>query len=409
MKGKARSLIILAAILLLVAFFSKCIDFGRSKTKDPRGENYIGSSSCRQCHQSIYDLYLTNPHYHATAPTTKKTLLGSVEPGKNTFAFNTDEKIQIEERDSGFYQVAYKKGKEVKVHRLDITFGIKNAQTFLFWEGKKTYEHPVSYYTSINGWASSPGYSSTEINFSRFIGKDCFECHSSYIESRITLTNSGKSEELDKKSLIYSIDCERCHGPGTNHVNFHLAYPDEKKAKYMVDFKTLSRQQKLDMCAVCHSGNDRSKVRTPFAFTPGDTLENFYLPEFYSSKTSQPDVHGNQYQLLKESECFVKSSILECSSCHSSHKKESSNLELHSQKCISCHSMPNHIECALTGTLGAAITQNCIDCHMPKQISKSISFRMAGQSSASPYLLRTHKIAVYPEEAEKIIAFLKSK
>ena len=50
----------------------------------------------------------------------------------------------MERRDSGLYQVLYVNGKEKEIHRFDITFGLKHAQTFLTWEGDQTFELPVT-------------------------------------------------------------------------------------------------------------------------------------------------------------------------------------------------------------------------------------------------------------------------
>ncbi len=50
---------------------------------------------------------------------------------------------------------------------------------------------------------------------------------------------------------------------------------------------------------------------------------------------------------------------------------------------------------------------NCIDCHMPKQPSRAITFQLSGSDTISSYLLRTHKIAVYSYEKNNVIKYLK--
>jgi hypothetical protein len=47
------------------------------------------------------------------------------------------------------------------------------------------------------------------------------------------------------------------------------------------------------------------------------------------------------------------------------------------------------------------LKMNCIDCHMPQQPSRAITFQLSGDSSKSAYLLRTHKIAVYLDANSK--------
>lgn len=397
-----KSFILFFTISGLVMFLSRCIN-NAEKSNDPRGKMYAGTASCRQCHQSIYDSYVATAHYNATRPALKKNIYGSFSPGQNTFLYNPQTKIVVEDRDSGLFQVAYVNGKEKEAYKFDITFGFRNAQTFLSWRGDKAYELPVSYYSSLKSWGTSPGYSSKEIYFNRVIGKECFECHTSYIESKANLSILGTEEAYDKNSLVNGIDCERCHGPAINHVNYHLAYPDIKVAKYIVTYHSLTRQQKLDACAVCHSGNDKKKEISAFKFIPGDTLANFFSPwATHDSKISDFDVHGNQYRLLSESKCFLGSKTLNCATCHNPHTNANSNLQEYSKKCLSCHENTDHRAVEMDEKNANTIKNNCIDCHMPKQPSRAITFPLAGSAQKSAYLLRTHKIAVYMENEKKM-------
>ncbi len=393
-----KAFILLFTTFAIVLFLSRCIN-SVEKTNDPRGNVYAGSLSCRQCHRSVYDLYKSTSHYNATGPAVKNEIHGSFKAGENTYSFNPHTKIVMENRDSGLFQAAYINGSETEAHRFDITFGRKHAQTFLYWKGNKAFELPVSFYTSVKSWGSSPGFPSAEIRFNRSIQKNCFECHSSFIESRLNMGPAGIDEELDKSSLIYGIDCERCHGPSINHVNYHLAYPEIKEAKYIVTSRSLSRQQKLDECAVCHSGNDKMKEVSTFKFKPGDTLANFFsLWQPRKNVTSDFDIHGNQYQLLAQSKCFLGSKTLTCTTCHNPHTDANSNLAAYSQKCLGCHQ--NTVHTTLVNEAGInAIKNNCIDCHMPKKASKAITFYLSGSSDKNSYMLRTHKIGVYSNDA----------
>lgn len=390
---------LLVGIAGAIVFLLRCNTTVEIKS-DPRGNVYIGSESCRQCHQKLCDAYATTAHYLTTQTATDKNVKGSFHAGGNAFDYGAQTKVVMERRDSGLYQVLYVNGKEREAHRFDLTFGVKHAQTFLYWQGKKSFELPVSYYSSVNAWASSPGFSSAQANFHRFVGTNCFECHSSFIDSRLNASPNGIEEVLDRNSLIVGIDCERCHGPALNHVSYHLAYPEEKKAKYIVRVRSLTRQQKLDACAVCHSGNDKEKEISSFRFKMGDTLANFFLPwAAQRNKGAEPDVHGNQYGLLIQSRCFLKSKTLDCSTCHSAHADASNNPSEYSQKCTSCHAAANHASLKLDAA--NTINNNCIDCHMPRQPSRLIAFQTAGSNTKAAYFLRTHKIAVYSNENRK--------
>ena len=392
MRGKRKTFLSVFLLSTFVLLLSQCIS--KDEKPDPRGVVYAGSATCRQCHQTLYDQYLNTTHYQTSQPATRENVHGSFIEGKNRFIYSSESYIQLEDRDSGLYQAAYNNGEKGEEHRMDIVFGKKHAQTFVFWKGAQTFELPVSYYQSTKSWGGSPGFAFTSPYFSRPIVSECYECHASFIGKKLAMTASGIEETLEKRTIIYGIDCERCHGPGINHVNFHQAYPDEKKANYMTVVRSLQWQQRLDVCAVCHSGNDKPKERSTFGFVPGDTLANYF--SFWQSATKkkvEPDVHGNQYQLLSESKCFQKAVTMDCSTCHNPHADAGSKLAVYSAACINCHKPVTHPE--IKGETAVTLQNNCIDCHMPLQSSRAIQFKTAGNTDMSPYKLRTHRIAVY--------------
>jgi hypothetical protein len=53
-----------------------------------------------------------------------------------------------------------------------------------------------------------------------------------------------------------------------------------------------------------------------------------------------------------------------------------------------------------------AIIQNCIDCHMPKEPSRSIVVFLQGADVPTSVLMRTHLIKIYPGETKKVLANL---
>ncbi|MCV9929342.1 cytochrome c3 family protein [Flavobacterium sp. LS1R49] len=390
-------------LLLLTVFFSSCANKS-DEYIDPRGTDYAGSESCIQCHQATYQMALKSAHYKATAPGTRENILGDFDSAKHIFIYDADTKLVMEKRNDSLYQVLYKNGKEVEAHRFDIIFGIKHAQTAAYWDSNYPYELPISYYKSINNWATSPGFSEKEASFSRKIGKECFACHSSNIGSRFITTNSDSinflsmdvEDFMNEKTLVYGIDCERCHGPAKKHVNYHLKFPNVKTAYAMVLYDTLKRQQKLDACALCHSGNDKLKVKSRFEFRPGDNLLDYFRGVPKSNDTTNYDVHGNQFLLLSQSKCFTKSEAIDCMTCHNPHENAAKSMASYSKICMSCHSIVKHNSATTKSISDNLLKNNCIECHMPKQPSKSIKFQQSGHQTISNYSLRTHRIATYP-------------
>ncbi|MDB5091694.1 MAG: hypothetical protein JWR09_5688 [Mucilaginibacter sp.] len=409
MKSKRIYFLILICLMPIAAIYIQYIN--QSEKTDARGDNYAGSDKCIKCHKAIYTAYLETAHYQSSEPASVHNIHGSFVNNHNVFSITDRSKVIMEKRSNSLYQVAYEDGKQVRAERFDITFGGRKAESYLYWKDKQLFELPISYFTSLKSWTNSPGYvPKNHAYFDRPVIQRCFECHSSYIE-QLPITNLEKQEaEFNKSSIVYSIDCERCHGPAANHVNFHTANPGEKKGKYIVKYSSLTRAQKLDACAVCHGGGKDVYLESVFKFKMGDTLSKFKEPSF-SYQDPNPatlDVHGNQNGLLAASKCFLMSNM-DCNTCHNVHVNESANLVAYSQKCTKCHNETNHNFCKMAPKLGTLIKNNCIDCHMPLKPSNVISVASKGGKKEIPYLVRTHHITVYPEESKKILAFVSGK
>ena len=164
---------------------------------------------------------------------------------------------------------------------------------------------------------------------------------------------------------------------------------------YITTNDKLGRQQQLDLCALCHGGNDGRKLKSRFSFRPGDNLADFFLESNSGSSQANFDVHGNQSRLLASSKCFIKSGSMTCTNCHNPHQNAVNNPAYYIQKCMGCHNEVNHDTCTVAAAPGISIKNGCIDCHMPLQNSAAISFQFYGNAPLSSYQLRTHKIAVY--------------
>ncbi|QJD95510.1 hypothetical protein HH214_06305 [Mucilaginibacter robiniae] len=402
--------LLIVFLVPLTVIFSQCLR--KDQPVDARGELYAGSKACMKCHKDIYSNYLHTAHYQTSRLASAGSIHGSFEPEKNTVVFNAHLKAVMEKRKNGFYQVSYVGGKPTEAHPFNLTIGGIKAETYLYWKDKQVLQLPMSYYVGLKGWGNSPGYEGDHIDFSRVIGIRCFECHASYGKELPQESQSltDRPVRLDKNALMLSIDCERCHGPGTNHVNYHTEYPDVKTAKYIAKYSALTRAQKIDMCAQCHSGNSGRMVKSTFTFKPGDALDSYKEVSFYHPvvDSANLDVHGNQTQLLASSPCFIKSKM-DCATCHNTHNNERGIAQLFVNRCQSCHSTAKHNFCPLANQLSAAvITSKCIDCHMPAKSSSVIAVHNGVQSTAVPYRVRTHRITIYPEETKKVLAWLKA-
>ena len=399
--------IVISLIVSGLFLLTECIDkknpVSTTEIKNAKGEEFAGSAACVQCHKNVYDNNIHTAHYLTSRLATAQYVKGNFEKGKNTFVFNPFVSVVMEKRDSDFYQAEYVNGVEARKERFDIVVGSgKKGQSYLYWSGNRLSQLPIFYYSAKNEWANSPGYAGTVI-FSRPITSRCLECHTTYtqkISDAIT-----EPEEFDHNKIIYGIDCEKCHGPAERHVEYQLQNPKETKGKFIIDPSVLSRQQQLDLCALCHGGR-LTKTKESFSFEVGDTLSNYFLIDTAKKSAANIDVHGNQYGLLAASKCF-KTSAMTCGTCHDPHKNESNEILSFSQKCMSCHNEAHGNFCRMKNVSVEILKQNCIDCHMPVQASKAIVFLEQGSSIPKTAFMRSHYIKVYPDETKKVLETLK--
>ena len=358
---------------------------------------FAGSEACASCHKAIYASHIHTPHYLTTRPANATTIKGSFLPGHNTYAYDSTMVVKMESTDSGFYQAGYYNGEKKIARRFDIVVGSNSkGQTYLTRDGDHFYQLPVSYFTAAHEWANSPLFPTHPVLFNRPITARCLECHTTFAQ-RLPDANR-QLESFDPNTILYGVDCEKCHGPGAQHVAFQSQHPEEKAAKFILNPKKFTRQQSLDLCILCHGGR-LQKTKPSFSFISGDTITKFFAPNNTPANPDEIDVHGNQYGLLSASKCFRQSQTMTCNTCHDSHTNERGKIALFSQRCASCHSTGHSPVCRLTATKGAtALATNCIDCHMPLQPSHSITELLPGHTSPTAAMIRSHYIAIYAQK-----------
>jgi len=397
-------LLTISTIFFAVASLTKCIGNNEGDKNKPYADRaFAGSATCINCHKDVYEKHIKTAHFLTSQIATAKNIMGSFEAGKNEFFFNPNSKMVMEKRGDSLMQVEYENGIEKKSRPFSIVVGSgKRGQTYLYWFKNNLGQLPISYFTQAAQWSNSPGYG-TKLVFNRPVTSRCLECHSTNF--KIISAPDVEPEQFSHNQIVYGVDCEKCHGLAEQHVAFQTENPTIKTAKYIIDPKTFSRKQSLDLCSLCHGGR-LTKTQPSFSFKPGDTLEDYFAIDTAAKDANDIDVHGNQYGLLAASQCF-KNSQLTCVTCHSPHENETGKLATFSQRCINCHNNENNEAhskvCKLTTSIGASINNNCIDCHMPEQPSKAIAMLLQGNDVPAKALMRSHFIKIYPEESKKYL------
>jgi hypothetical protein len=385
---------VILCLLVLAAIFVPITAFESSQTIKP-----VGDEQCLSCHQKQKS-YLSTAHHRTSTQATKDSIAGKFEEGKNILKTREPEVYyRMEVKKDGFFQTAMFGNALTISRRFDLVIGSgRKGQTYLYWDWTvpldktdRLYQLPVSFWTELDAWVHSPGYDDRVVNFSRPVFPRCLECHASFFETvkDPTIGNLGTiTNSYNKSNYVLGISCEKCHGPGQQHIDLQNDKTRKPLDQLIVNTAKLSRERQIDLCALCHGGLGVAKAPA-FSYTAGDDLEK-YVHLAKPGPNEPVDVHGNQVALMEKSRCYQTSSMT-CSTCHDVHLPQRDPAAFVG-RCLTCHKVQS---CGLFRKSGDRIAGKCVDCHMPLQNSNLIV--SSHEDKKLREQVRTHWIKVYPE------------
>lgn len=255
-------LLYFAAARLSRAAYSETVHQSSASSETKSGNDrskYVGDAACLSCHKSQSLSYLHTSHHLTSRVASKDSVLGSFQSGSNVLtiidpAHATAQPglfFKMEKKDENYFETAatgWGTDLQMRTEKIDLVTGSGvRGVTYLYWQGGKLYELPVSYWTDGHRWINSPGYENGSANFSRPVNPGCLECHASYIQplSSDPLTNS-----YDRESLITGISCETCHGAGADHIAKQKTVPGRAGDQAILNPAKFSRDQHVAINAV---------------------------------------------------------------------------------------------------------------------------------------------------------------
>jgi tetratricopeptide (TPR) repeat protein len=295
-------------------------------------------------------------------------------------------------RGDGYYQRRWQvglNGAETNVDEMKVDYVLGSgdeARSYLHRTSRDTLiELPLGWYSESGGyWAPSPGFDSKHPQTRRLVSYECVFCHTGYPQ----LSEQAMSQTIDPVfvgKLAEGIDCQRCHGPGGQHV--HVAQsPNPTLAEFkrtIVNPAKLEPKRQLEVCMQCHleptSGHLPSIIRKfdrgPFSYIPGQSLEDFTRYFDYPEGKGYDDrfqIVSAAYRLRK-SRCFLESrGMMTCLNCHDPHRALPTGqeaVEFYTSSCRKCHE-PALAEKVAAGKHTASV--DCISCHMPKRRTEDV-------------------------------------
>ncbi len=165
----------------------------------------------------------------------------------------------------------------------------------------------------------------------------CLNCHTTWFRAALPNPSLPGGPEAGDRG----IGCERCHGPGLNHVK---AVESGFAEPAVAVTRDTPPARLLKSCNECHASNG--------TVDPGD-------PEFTR-------VQGTTLQF---SRCFTGSGgAIHCATCHDPHRGLDTNRSHYEAKCLGCHPAPAARSPNHAGPKACPVNpgSGCIDCHMPK-------------------------------------------
>ena len=386
--------------------FSRCADEQESvQTEETVGvylnhsdtARYVGKEVCRNCHYDTYENFIH---------TGMGLSFDKASKSKSSANFHPDSVLYDSYRD--FYYKPYWKNDslvllEYRLEGKDTIFSRQERVHYIIGSGQHTNSHiyssgnylhqlPFTYYTQDGHLDFPPGFEDGHnTRHTRKIGLECMSCHNALPEFVM-----GSENKYDL--VPDGINCERCHGPGSIHVEQKMAGIIVDTAN-VIDYSIvnpakLSPDLQFELCSRCHlQGNAVLKEGKSFYdFKPGMRLSevmDVFLPK-YEGKDDE-FIMASHVDRLKQSECFLQSGTLSCINCHNPHiSVRLTGKEVFNDACISCH---QEQKCTAPIADRVAKDDNCFSCHMPK----------SGSSDIPHVSITDHKIAI-PQPKEKVAA-----
>jgi tetratricopeptide (TPR) repeat protein len=353
--------------------------------------HYVGIQTCRKCHEDIYETFI-------------HTGMGSsfdlATPHKSVAKFGKESVIHDPTNDMWYHSYFRDSAMYMTEFRLegkDTTYSRTEKVDYIVGSGQHTNSHmhnvngyvfqmPMTFYAQKGEWDLPPGFENGfNSRFERKIGLECMSCHNS-------LPGFVEGSENKFTDIPNGISCERCHGPGSLHVQQKSAGILVDTSKYIdysiVNPAKLTPDLQFDVCQRCHlQGNAVLKPgKSFFDFRPGMVLSDYlsvFMPKYEGAEDQF--IMASHAERLKMSQCFLVTEAkittnpsdplrpykdaFTCVTCHNPHVSVRETADAHfNNACNSCHgtSKSKLDKCSDTPEHLAAADNNCVSCHMPR-------------------------------------------
>ena len=405
MKILSQKIVAFISLLTLILFLTYCGDTAQ-KSADTKSESeqvylnhsdtarYVGMSQCKLCHQDIYNSYIETGMGKSFDHASKQK--SAAKYSEHTVIYDKFKDFYYHpfwKKDSLFIMEFRLQGKDTvykRIEKVDYIVGSgHHTNSHITSSNGYLHQMPMTFYTQKQKWDFPPGFENGfNTRFSRKIGLECMSCHNS-------LPDFVEGSENKFNALPEGVNCERCHGPGSIHVQQRSTGTKIDTSKYIdysiVNPAKLPIDRQFDVCQRCHlQGNTVLKEgKSFFDFKPGMKLSDYmttFLPRYKNADNEF--IMASHADRLKQSKCFIKSfnpetdkkslkpykNSLTCVTCHNPHLSvKVTGKEIFNTACKNCHSSStkNNL-CSEKEEVRVKVNDNCVSCHMPNSGSIDI-------------------------------------
>ena len=351
--------------------------FSEENSTVPEPAPWTGAASCAPCHLEKYQAQQKSRHartFHRLAE------LLDLRLPRSPFPDPADSKVMHELRQAGnVLRQETRTAEHIYQAVVDYAFGSGDQGKTLVGHDQEGsfYELRLSVYhenTSDTVWDITSGHARRPRVDKGLFGlplttdavRRCFSCH-------VTNPRAFLEGPLPG-SVDHAIGCERCHGPGGNHLLAVKAkFPDVAIARPSL----ASGARIVQICAQCHS------------------------PKGIKVEMADPISVRFQGATLTWSRCYTESrDKLDCVTCHDPHHDAETDAAHYEAKCLACHPGGESSEKALTSeqpmkydltdvphapTCPVSPSRKCVSCHMPKVNN------VLPHSSFTDHYIRVHR------------------
>jgi tetratricopeptide (TPR) repeat protein len=359
---------------------------------------YLGPEACAECHAARVAEFRHTAHARACRTPSDGPMPPGFDPGRGRYAtLDPDLRFEMAHAGADYLVTAIQTtpfGERRSASRVDLVYGANKAdEVFFTWRDDHLFEMMAVWLHPLDRWANTSYNRYGSGDYLRATTPRCLECHTTWVGHV-----PGTTNQYRRDGLILGATCERCHGPGKDHAEFHRTHPGQTAGHAVVNPHGLPRERLMEVCTQCHSNSP--KLRRPaFSYRPGEVLEEYYRTS--ASTHPEQDHVANQVQYLRQSKCFQKSDTLTCVTCHDPHKPHApADAAAGRKSCLKCH---EPAACTDRPRLPEAVRDDCVACHMPPRVWMNVHFHTSDDRYVPPIRRSQHRIGVHPTARSEVL------